>query len=123
MAEQRFGCYIGNIDSTISLDEFRALFSQCGPIIECSLNGSQDKPFRYGFIDFASEEGRANAKRFDGYSLKGRSLKVNDSKGNVGRPQGSTAAPAGTAADPGLSLLQLVQTGVLSPESLTEQQR
>ncbi|RNF09857.1 RNA-binding protein [Trypanosoma rangeli] len=86
--QQRFGCYIGNIDRSVTLDVLRQVFSQCGVIIDCSLNGRDEDPYRYGFIDFASEEDRGRAMKYNGFTLAGRKIKVGVSKGNVGRPEG-----------------------------------
>ncbi|KAH9589251.1 RNA recognition motif domain [Trypanosoma melophagium] len=88
VTQQRFGCYIGNIDRSVSLDVLRQVFSQCGTIIDCSLNGRDEDPYRYGFIDFASENDRARAMKYNGFTLAGRKIKVGVSKGNVGRPEG-----------------------------------
>ncbi|KEG08486.1 RNA-binding protein, partial [Trypanosoma grayi] len=86
--QQRFGCYIGNIDRSVTLEVLRQVFSQCGTIIDCSLNGRDEDPYRYGFIDFASEDDRARAMKYNGFTLAGRKIKVGVSKGNVGRPEG-----------------------------------
>lgn len=66
----------------------KQLFSQCGTIIDCSLNGREEDPYRYGFIDFASEEDRLRAMKFNGFPLNDRKLKVGISKGNVNKPDG-----------------------------------
>lgn len=84
---QRFGCYIGNIDRSVPLEMLRQLFSQCGTILDCSLNGRDEDPYRYGFIDFATEEDRQRAMRFNGFPLNDRKLKVGISKGNVNKPE------------------------------------
>lgn len=134
---QRYGCYIGNIDRSVPLDALKQLFSQCGAIVECSLNGRDTDPFRYGFIDFASEADRDRALKFDGMEIAERRLKVGVSRGNVNRPlegQGgyqprqnmppmSMAPPAGgDGASMGL-LLQLVQSGAVNFASLNPDQQ
>nr|CCC94413.1 unnamed protein product [Trypanosoma congolense IL3000] len=95
VGQQRFGCYIGNIDRSVTLEVLRQVFSQCGVIIDCSLNGRDEDPYRYGFIDFATEDDRARAMKYNGFTLAGRKIKVGISKGNVGRPEGynNTATP------------------------------
>lgn len=94
----RFGCYIGNIDRSVTLDILKQVFCQCGTIVDCSLNGREEDPYRYGFIDFASEEDRARAMKYNGFTLVGRKLKVGVSKGNVNKPEGFQAAQAGGGA-------------------------
>ncbi|KAG8343233.1 putative RNA recognition motif (a k a RRM RBD or RNP domain) [Trypanosoma vivax] len=88
VGQQRFGCYIGNIDRSVTLEVLRQVFSQCGTIVDCSLNGRDEDPYRYGFIDFATEDDRARAMKYNGFTLAGRKIKVGISKGNVGRPEG-----------------------------------
>lgn len=83
MSAERFGCYVGNIDRSVPLEMLKQIFSQCGTIIDCSLKGGDDAPFRYGFIDFATEDGRQKALKFDGLPVKDRKLKVGKSKGNA----------------------------------------
>lgn len=90
-SQQRFGCYIGNIDRSVSLELLKQLFSQCGTIVDCSLNGRDEDPFRYGFIDFATEEDRSRAMKFNAFVLHERKLKVGISKGNVNKPDGPSA--------------------------------
>jgi RNA recognition motif-containing protein len=82
MSDPRCGCYIGNIDSSVSLELLKQCFQQCGRIVHASLNGKETDPYRFGFIDFATEEERDAALRFDGVDLAGRKLKVGRSKGS-----------------------------------------
>ncbi|CAJ1021299.1 RNA recognition motif. (a.k.a. RRM, RBD, or RNP domain), putative [Leishmania lindenbergi] len=86
--QTRFGCYIGNIDRSVTIDMLRQVFCQCGTIIDCSLNGREGDPYRFGFIDFATEDDRARAMKYNGFTLVGRKLKVGVSKGNVNKPEG-----------------------------------
>jgi hypothetical protein len=87
-APVRYGCYVGNIDSTITIEMLRQIFSQCGTILDASLNGKDTDAYRYGFIDFASESDRQRAFKLDGVKFGSRELKVSSSKGNVGKPLG-----------------------------------
>lgn len=86
--QQRYGCYIGNIDRSVPLEALRRIFAQCGTIVDCSLNGRDTDPFRYGFIDFSSAADRERALKFDGTEVGGRPLKVGVSRGNVSRQAG-----------------------------------
>lgn len=94
-SQTRFGCYIGNIDRSVTLDMLKQVFCQCGTIVDCSLNGRDEDPYRYGFIDFSSEDDRARAMKYNGFTLVGRKLKVGVSKGNVNRPDGYDQTSAG----------------------------
>lgn len=73
----RYGVYVGNIDSSISVDALKQAFSVCGPIVEASLNGAETNPYRFGFIDFATDEARQKALGMNGYTLSNRTIKVN----------------------------------------------
>ncbi|KAK7196354.1 RNA-binding protein 29 [Novymonas esmeraldas] len=84
--QSRFGCYIGNIDRSVTIDMLKQVFCQCGTILDCSLNGREADPYRFGFIDFASEDDRSRAMKYNGFTLVGRKLKVGVSKGNVNKP-------------------------------------
>ncbi|GET87731.1 RNA-binding protein, putative [Leishmania tarentolae] len=96
--QTRFGCYIGNIDRSVTIDMLKQVFCQCGTIIDCSLNGREGDPYRFGFIDFATEDDRARAMKYNGFTLVGRKLKVGVSKGNVNKPEGyATGNSAGGA--------------------------
>jgi RNA recognition motif-containing protein len=126
----RFGCYVGNIDASVPIETIRQVFSQCGQILDASLNGRESDPYRFGFIDFTNEADRERALKFNGITLAGRQLKVGVSKGNVGRPgEGMPNNRGGHGGDAGISestalLVQLVQSGAVNPANLTaEQQR
>lgn len=149
--QQRFTVHVANIDMSVSVEMLKQVFCSCGTILDASLNGRLDAPARYGFIDFAAEESRQRALKYDGYTLVGRKLRVSVSKGNVGRPEASreghgygghasgggggygagVPGPAPVGAN-GLSaaeqqqaqfLLQLINQGSVDPTTLTEAQR
>lgn len=144
----RYGCYVGNIDSSVTLENLKEVFGQCGKIVDCSLNGRETDPYRYGFIDFASEGDRERALLFNGVAFLGRPLKVGISKGNVNRAEQSAAMnggmggsqmggmmppgpfmnPMGNMMPPSVDpntqlLLQLVQSGAINQNSLTPEQK
>lgn len=125
----RFGCYVGNIDASVPIETIRQVFSQCGQVLDASLNGRETDPYRFGFIDFSNEADRERALKFNGITLAGRQLKVGVSKGNVGRPGEGASNNRGGHGDAGISestalLVQLVQSGAVNPANLTaEQQR
>ena len=87
MSDPRFGCYIGNVDASISLETLKQCFAQCGRISNASLNGKDTDPYRYGFIDFTTEAERDKALAFNGFTLAGRALKVGVSKGTGAAPR------------------------------------
>ena len=152
MSTGRYGCYVGNIDSTISLDMLKQIFSQCGNIIDASLNGKETDPYRYGFIDFSTEVERERAFKLDGVKFANRCLKVSISKGNVGKPNGFSGgmmpgmmhggppqfgapygggmpAPYGGMSGPPMvnpqvgMLMQMIQSGAVNPQNLTPEQQ
>lgn len=100
-SQTRFGCYIGNIDRSVTIDMLKQVFCQCGTIIDCSLNGREGDPYRFGFIDFATEDDRARAMKYNGFTLVGRKLKVGISKGNVNKPEGFSTGNPGGVGSPG----------------------
>lgn len=100
-SQTRFGCYIGNIDRSVTIDMLKQVFCQCGTIFDCSLNGRDGDPYRFGFIDFATEDDRARAMKYNGFTLVGRKLKVGISKGNVNKPEGFANGNPGGSSSPG----------------------
>ena len=88
MQQSRFGIYIGNVDRSVSLEQLKVLFSQCGNIVDASMNGSAENAYRFAFMDYASENERAQAMRLDGVMLANRPLKVAASKGHVNHSGG-----------------------------------
>ncbi|KPA78460.1 putative RNA-binding protein [Leptomonas pyrrhocoris] len=98
-SQSRFGCYIGNIDRSVTIDMLKQVFCQCGTIVDCSLNGREGDPYRFGFIDFVTEDDRSRALKYNGFTLVGRKLKVGISKGNVNKPEGyANGNPGGGGA-------------------------
>ena len=95
----RFGLYVGNVDSSITLEVLKETFSQYGKVIDAALAGRDTDPFRFGFIDFATAEDRDRALNVNGYQLQGRALKVGLSKGGGAaaqrRPERDNRAPPG----------------------------
>jgi RNA recognition motif-containing protein len=78
--------YVGNLSYNVTQADLEGLFTQVGTVE--SVNVITDKfsgrSRGFGFVEMASnEEAQAAIKRFDGYDLKGRALKVNEA-----RPQG-----------------------------------
>ncbi|KPI83729.1 putative Rna-binding protein [Leptomonas seymouri] len=113
-SQTRFGCYIGNIDRSVTIDMLKQVFCQCGTIIDCSLNGREGDPYRFGFIDFATEDDRARALKYNGFTLVGRRLKVGISKGNVNKPEGyANGNPGGSSSSGHGSDRQRQQPGAL----------
>lgn len=99
--QTRFGCYIGNIDRSVTVDMLKQVFCQCGTILDCSLNGREGDPYRFGFIDFATEDDRSRALKYNGFTLVGRKLKVGVSKGNVNRGDHGAAGGNGMGGGAG----------------------
>ena len=85
--------YIGNLSYNVNQPDLEELFAQVGTV--GSVNIITDKfsgqSRGFGFVEMDSdEEADAAVKRFDGYDLKGRALKVNEA-----RPQGERSGGGG----------------------------
>ena len=78
--------YIGNLSYNTTQTELEELIAQVGAVASANIitDKFSGQSRGFGFVEMASvEESQAAIKRFDGYDLKGRALKVNEA-----RPQG-----------------------------------
>ncbi len=78
--------YIGNLSYDTTQTELQELFAEVGTVVSANIIMDRDsgRSKGFGFVEMASgEEAQAAIKQFDGYDLKGRTLKVNEA-----RPQG-----------------------------------
>jgi splicing factor, arginine/serine-rich 12 len=78
-----FGCYVGNIDTSVTLEMLKEFFSQCGRVVNATLNGPETGAYRFGFVDYATEPERDNALRLHNTMLASRPLRVGHSKGTT----------------------------------------
>ena len=69
----KFTVWVGNLPNVQEKD-LRQVFSRCGEVIGCSI------PRRYGFVDFADEEGARRAIReLNGSEIRGKEITVRPS--------------------------------------------
>ena len=83
--------YIGNLSYNTTQADLEELFAQVGTVASANIItekfSGQSRGF--GFVEMASlAESQAAIKRFDGYDLKGRALKVNEARPQGGRSEG-----------------------------------
>jgi hypothetical protein len=107
--------FVGNVDSSLTADVIKEWFAQrCGPVEFVQMNGPEDKPYRFCFVEFASSEGRDLAMALNQTSLAGRSLKIGPCKGanrnksagfNGGRPGGMMGGMGGGPGGAGMSFM------------------
>ncbi len=94
--------FVGGLPYSTEVEEIRTLFSQAGEVV--SANIIRDKYTNqsrgFGFVEMATEEQAADAiKRFNGMSLGGRNIVVNESrpqeKKSFGREDGGGSRGGG----------------------------
>ena len=83
--------YVGGISYSTSNDGLRDLFAQAGQVTEATVvedkYSGQSKGF--GFVEMPNaEEANAAINKFNGYSLDGRNLTVNEAKPRENRGGG-----------------------------------
>ena len=75
--------YVGNLSYGTSADELRSLFEQAGRVQDVHLptDRASGQPRGFGFVEMASKEEADKAiQMFDGYSLGGRQIRVNEAR-------------------------------------------
>ncbi len=87
--------YIGNLSSNVTQGDLQELFAEVGTVE--SANVITDKfsgqSRGFGFVEMASgEEAQAAIKQYDGYDLKGRTLKVNEARPREDRSGGHSGS-------------------------------
>ena len=72
--------FVGNLEFSTTKDQLEELFGEVGSVVDCFLPSDRatGRPRGFAFVEFSSdEEAEAAIKRFDGYELGGRNLRVN----------------------------------------------
>ncbi len=72
--------FVGNLEFSTTRDQLEALFSEAGSVVDVFLPSDRatGRPRGFAFVEYSSdEEAEAAIKRFDGYELAGRNLRVN----------------------------------------------
>lgn len=75
--------YVGNIPYTSTEEEMRTLFQQAGTVQSVYLptDRQSGQPRGFGFVEMSTDEEAENAIRmFDGYSMGGRQIRVNQAR-------------------------------------------
>ena len=87
--------FVGGLSYNTDVEEIRELFAQAGEVLSANIIRDKftNQSHGFGFVEMATEEQAADAiKRFNGTSLGGRTLVVNESrpqeKKNFGRGDG-----------------------------------
>jgi cold-inducible RNA-binding protein len=78
--------------------ELEALFSELGEVRDVFLPTERDtgRPRGFAFVEFAQQEAAAEAiKKFDGYELHGRNLRVNEAEERPRRSPGFSDGGSG----------------------------
>ncbi len=89
--------YVGNLPYSAEEDELRRLFSQAGPVesVELPLDRDTGRPRGFAFIQMASDQDAETAiRKFNGYRLDNRTLRVNVAEERERRERQPTGYPA-----------------------------
>lgn len=81
--------FVGNLEFSTTRDELEALFSEAGSVVDVFLPSDRatGRPRGFAFVEYSSdEEAEAAIKKFDGYELGGRSLRVNPAEARAPSP-------------------------------------
>ena len=83
--------YVGNLSFNTTENELQELFSQAGPVQEVTLMQDKftGKSRGFAFITMGSDEDAQNAiSKFNGQTIEGRPLTVNEARPREPRPPG-----------------------------------
>jgi cold-inducible RNA-binding protein len=83
--------YVGNLSFNTTENELQELFSQAGTVQEVSLMQDKftGKSRGFAFVTMSSEEDAQNAiSKFNGQTIEGRPLTVNEARPREARPPG-----------------------------------
>lgn len=75
--------YVGNLSYRTSEDALRRLFAEVGEVTDVFLPTDREtgRPRGFGFVELADEDSAREAiRRFDGYTLDERQLRVNEAQ-------------------------------------------
>ncbi|MBI2953609.1 MAG: RNA-binding protein [Chloroflexi bacterium] len=83
--------YVGNLPYSATEDGLRQLFSQAGTVVEVALpmDRATGRPRGFGFVEMESNADAEEAvRKFDGYQLDNRSIRVQIAREREARPPG-----------------------------------
>ena len=72
--------FVGNLEFSTTKDQLEELFAEAGSVVDVFLPSDRatGRPRGFAFVEYATEEeAEAAIKRFDGYEMGGRNLRVN----------------------------------------------
>ena len=75
--------YVGNLSKDVTEHDLSDLFAGAGTVVQASVvtDRATGKSRGFGFVELASDaEGERALERFNGYTLKGRPLVVNEAR-------------------------------------------
>jgi RNA recognition motif-containing protein len=75
--------FVGSLPYSVQEDEIRELFQQAGEVVSANIirDRMTNQSRGFGFVEMATEEQAAEAiKRFNGMSMGGRNIVVNESR-------------------------------------------
>jgi RNA recognition motif-containing protein len=90
--------FVGGLPFSTSNDQLRSLFAECGEVASATVVTDRDtgRSRGFGFVEMAtSEAAEAAVRKFNGYSLGGRTLKVELSKPSAPRGTGGGSRSGG----------------------------
>lgn len=90
--------YVGNLPYSITDDDLRQLFSQAGTVTSVDLPTDKysGRPRGFAFVDMGSSaEAEEAVRKFDGYSLENRTLRVEVAKERTERAPGFRSSMGG----------------------------
>jgi RNA recognition motif-containing protein len=88
--------YIGGLSYSTTSDGLREFFSQSGNVLSATVitDRFSGQSRGFGFVEMATTEAANEAvRKFNGYALGGRTLKVEVSKPSAPRPGGGGGGP------------------------------
>jgi cold-inducible RNA-binding protein len=83
--------YVGNLPYGVDEDKLKELFGEVGEVVSVSLPTDRDTGQRrgFGFVEMANQSEAEDAiKKYDGFSLDNRQLRVNIAREREERPRG-----------------------------------
>ena len=93
--------YVGNLSFNTTENELQELFAQAGAVQEVTLMQDKftGKSRGFAFVTMSSDEDAQNAiSKFNGQTVEGRPLTVNEARPREPRPPGGGGGGAATAA-------------------------
>lgn len=81
--EIRRTLYIGNLDSTVPVDQVMEFFSDIGEVKYIRLAGNENQPTRFAFVEYYNQASIASALTNNGTILGTKTLKINHSNNAI----------------------------------------